>query len=208
MNWLEMLGWTGSAVLVWSLLQTRILRLRGWNLLGSVLLVAYNAAVGVWPMVGLNVVLTVINVAHLGRLLRTRRDTSAYAVVELPVADPFLRHLLTVHGADVARFNPGFRWPYDAADRTAFLVLRADEVVGIVLVRALPDRVAQVELDYVTPRYRDFTPGYFVFRRSGALTDRGFRRVVTPPGMVAPYYAGLGFTRQDGAYALDLPGAG
>ena len=44
--------------------------------------------------------------------------------------------------------------------------------------------MAQVELDYVTPRFRDFTPGEFVFRRSGLFRDRGFRQVLTPPGMV------------------------
>lgn len=206
MGWIEVVGWLGSAVLVWSLLQARLLRLRAWNLVGSVILTGYNTAVGVWPMVGLNVVLAGVNLSHLVRLLRSRRDAGAYAVVELPADDPFARHVAAVHAADIARFNPGFAWPPEPAGRVAFLVLRGDEVVGVVLVRALPDAVAQVELDYVTPRYRDFTPGRFVFRRSGALTARGFRRVVTPPGMVAPYYARLGFTREGGVYVLDLAG--
>ncbi|GGJ86702.1 hypothetical protein GCM10010123_15340 [Pilimelia anulata] len=204
MHWLELLGWTGSAILVWSLLQTRILRLRAWNLLGSLILVGYNTAVGVWPMVGLNVVLTGINLAQLARLWRSRDDSRAYAVVELPVDDPFLRHVLGVHGADIARFNPGFAPPAATGDRFAFVVLRGDEVVGLVLVRSRSGGVAEIELDYVTPRYRDFTPGRFVFRRSSVLADRGFRRVVTPPRMVAPYYGRLGFTRQGGAWALDL----
>jgi hypothetical protein len=64
--------------------------------------------------------------------------------------------------------------------------------------------VAQIELDYVTQRFRDFTPGEFVFRRSRLFTERGFRRVVTPPGMVAPYYARLGFRPQGDSYVLDL----
>ena len=45
-----------------------------------------------------------------------------------------------------------------------------------------------VLLDYVTPRYRDFSPGEFVWRRSGLLRERGIQRVVTPPGMVGAYY--------------------
>ena len=63
---------------------------------------------------------------------------------------------------------------------------------------------AQVELDYVTPRFRDFSPGEFVFRRSGLFRDKGFREVLTPPGMVAPYYDRVGFARVGDHYRLDL----
>ncbi|WP_018220126.1 hypothetical protein [Salinispora pacifica] len=206
MNWLELIGWAGSAVLVWSLLQTAILRLRALNLVGCVVLIGYNAAIPVWPMVGLNVVLAVINVWYLRGMLTTRHDAATYQVVEVGVDDQFLAHTLRVHAADIARFNPGFTW-HRGGERFAFLVVRADEVVGVVLAHAEPGGVAQVDLDYVTQRFRDFTPGEFVYRRSRLFTDKGFRQVVTPPGMVAPYYHRLGFHRQGDAYVLDLPAA-
>ena len=57
----------------------------------------------------------------------------------------------------------------------------------MVLVHDAGNGVAQVELDYVTPRFRDFSPGEFVYRRSGLFRDRGFSKVITPAGMVAPY---------------------
>ncbi len=206
MNWLELIGWAGSAVLVWSLLQTAILRLRALNLVGCVVLIGYNAAIPVWPMVGLNVVLAVINVWYLRGMLTTRHDAATYQVVEVGVDDQFLAHTLRVHAADIAQFNPGFTW-HRGGERFAFLVVRADEVVGVVLAHAEPGGVAQVDLDYVTQRFRDFTPGEFVYRRSRLFTDKGFRQVVTPPGMVAPYYHRLGFHRQGDAYVLDLPAA-
>src|SRR4029450_13223566 len=59
----EVLGWVGSALLVYSVLQTRILRLRLFNGIASALLVIFNAAIAVWPMVALSVTLTVINVS-------------------------------------------------------------------------------------------------------------------------------------------------
>ncbi|WP_422752250.1 hypothetical protein [Micromonospora sp. WMMD708] len=204
MNWLELVGWAGSALLVWSLLQTRILRLRALNLVGCLILIGYNAAVQVWPMVGLNVVLAVINVWYLRKMLATRHDDRAYQVVEVGVGDQFLAHTLRVHAADIARFNPDFRPPAADADRSAFLVVRDDEVVGVVLSHTEADGVAQIDLDYVTRRFRDFTPGEFVYRRSSLFTDRGFRRVVSPPGMVAPYYHRLGFRPEGDAYVLDL----
>lgn len=204
MNWLEVVGWAGSALLVWSLLQTAILRLRALNLVGCFILIGYNGALHVWPMVGLNVMLAVINTVHLYRLLTTRHDEREYEVVRVGVADGFLAHTLRVHAADIARFNPGFRFDPSAPGRVAFLIARGDEVVGVMLIRVTGDGAADVELDYVTRRYRDLTPGEFVYRRSGLWADLGVRRVTTPPGMVAPYYGRLGFVRAGDSYVLDL----
>ncbi|HEX2771446.1 MAG TPA: hypothetical protein VHN18_03325 [Micromonosporaceae bacterium] len=204
MNWLELVGWAGSALLIWSLLQTRVLRLRALNLAGCVVLIGYNSAIRVWPMVGLNIVLVVINLYYLRQLMTSRHDERTYQVVEVRPDDAFLAHTLRVHGADIARFNPGFQPPPAAPGRAAFLVVRRDEVVGVVLAHDAGGGVAQVDLDYVTPRFRDFTPGEFVFRRSRLFLDRGYRRVVTPPGMVAPYYDRLGFRRAGDSYVLDL----
>jgi len=203
MSWLDAIGWAGSALLVWSLLQTRILRLRVLNLLGCLVLIFYNASLSVWPMVGLNVVLAGINIYFIVKMLRTRHDEAIYAVVQVGTDDDYLAHVLAVHAADIARFNPGFR--YDPGPgRSAFLVVRADETVGIVVLRDAGRGVAQIELDYVTPRFRDFTPGEFVYRRSRLFTDRGFHTVITPPGMVAPYYGRLGFRRDGDSYVLSL----
>lgn len=201
MSWLDAIGWAGSALLVWSLLQTRILRLRALNLVGSMILIYYNLARGVWPMVGLNAVLAGINVYFIIKLVRTRHDDATYSVVQVGVDDDYLAHVLAVHADDIARFNPRFRRVLGPG-RSAFLVVRGDEAVGIVLLRDAGAGVAQIELDYVTPRFRDFTPGEFVYRRSRLFTDRGFHTVVTPPGMVAPYYDRLGFRCVDDSYVL------
>ena len=62
---------------------------------------------------------------------------------------------------------------------------------------------AHVVLDYVTARYRDLSPGEFVWRSSGLLAERGIRRVVTRPGMVGAYYDRLGFRREGDTYVLE-----
>jgi hypothetical protein len=202
MTWLDIVGWVGSGLLVWSLLQSRLLRLRALNLVGCLVLIGYNTAVRVWPMVGLNVVLAGINIWYLAQMLATRHDERTYQVVEVGTDDDFLAYVLRTHAADIARFNPGFTFSKEG--RSAYLVLRGDDLVGVVLVRAVDGTTAQVELDYVTQRFRDFTPGEFVYRRSHLFTDRGFRRVLTPPGMVAPYYGRLGFRPSGDSYLLEL----
>jgi len=200
-DWLDLVGWAGSALLVWSLLQTGLLRLRLLNLIGCVVLIVFNAAIEVWPMVGLNIVLAIINVVYLYKMLATRHDDRAYAVVEVSPGDAFLTYLLSLHAEDIARFNPGFK---RSGSELAFLVLREDELAGVVLMHDYGHGTAQIELDYVTQRFRDFTPGEFVYKRSGLFTSRGFRRVVTPPGMVSPYYGRIGFRRVGDVYELEM----
>ena len=201
-HWLNILGWGGSALLVYSLLQASVLRLRVLNAIACMILVVFNWVLAVWPMVGMNLVLVAINAFFIVRLVRDRHDATAFEVLEVSPTDEYLRHTLRVHGADILRFNPTFAHD-PTSDQSAFLVQRGDETVGVVLLDKHGD-TAHVLLDYVTPRYRDFSPGEFVWRRSNLLRDRGIRHVVTPPGMVGAYYERLGFTAAGDSWQLDV----
>ena len=199
-HWVDLLGWCGSTLLVVSLVQTRVLRLRLLNLCASSILIVFNSLVHVWPMVAMNIATATINLFFIRRLL-TQRQT--FHVLEVQPRDAYFQHFLTVHVKDLRRFFPAFAGT--EPDDLAFQVQTGDETVGCVLIRPEGD-VARVVLDYVTPRYRDFSPGAFVWRSNPVLKQRGFTRVVTPPDMVAPYYErlGLGFRREGPSYVLDL----
>lgn len=202
-HWLNLLGWAGSAVLVYSLLQARVLRFRTINTIGCAVLIVFNGLLGVWPMVAMNLVLASINVWFIVRLLADRHDEEAFEVLEVGHDDDYLRHVLRVHGPDILRHQPDFVWDPDPGLDHAFIVIRGDETVGVVVLRRDGD-IARVRLDYVTPRYRDFTPGEFVWRRSGLLQELGFRHVMTPPHMVGAYYDKVGFSSNGREFVLDL----
>ena len=205
MSWLDALGWAGSALLIYSLLQARVLRFRVLNLVASLVLTVFNALLGIWPMVAMNAVLAGINMWFIRKLVHDRHDDSAYEVLEVGADDAYLQHVLRVHGEDIRRFFPAFSGVADdGAPRSAFLVLRDTETVGVLVARRAADGVAQVELDYVTPRFRDFSPGEFVYRSSGLFRGKGIRRIVTPPGMLDPYYARLGFRAEGDHWVADL----
>lgn len=203
----EAIGWFGSAFLVFSIMQTRVMRFRLLNTTACVILIGYNAAVGVWPMVAMNVALAVINLWIVVRLLRQRHDARVYDAVPIGVDEPFLRHLLARHAEDIAAFNPGLSADLPDEAEHAFLVSTGDEVVGVVLSRAGDGPgEQQVLLDYVLPAYRDFTPGEFVFRPDGPFAALGTRRVVASPAMTASerYLGAVGFVRQGGRTVLEL----
>ena len=206
MTALDLLGWAGSALLVYSVLQTRILRLRLFNCVASAVLVIFNAAIAVWPMVGLNVALTAINAYYIVRLWRGRHDLRTYEVAEVQPTEGYLRHLLHSFETDIRRFNPGFTPSEAVGAEFGYVVLTGADTVGVVLARDAGDGSAQVELDYVLPKYRDFCPGEFVYRRSGVFAARGYRRVIAPPRMLSAedYLIKVGFRSKGEGMVLEL----
>ena len=206
MPWWEVVGWAGSVLVVVSLMQARVWRFRVMNLVGAVLATAYNAVFGIWAFAAMNGAIAVIDAYWLWRLRRERSDAAVYAVVEVASDDAYLRHVLAVHADDVARHHTVPVAVVDGAladgpaGELAFLVVRGDETVGVVLVRDDGDGTGTVLLDWVTPRFRDFTPGEFVYRDSDVFARHGLRRLVVPtapPGAVA-YLERVGFRRVDG----------
>jgi len=207
MSGLDVVGWISSILVVLSLMQARVLRFRWMNLIGAAMATVVNALLGIWPFAAMNGVIAVIDVYWIWRLTRERHDEAVYEVVEVGVADAYLRHVLGVHAQDVATTHPRFSLAgisepsagpasEGGAQRSAFLVLRGDETVGMVLVRDAGSGVGEVELDYVTERFRDFTPGEFVYRKSGVFADKGFTTLVADAGPgTSDHYGRVGFQR-------------
>ncbi|MFC3689523.1 hypothetical protein [Aquipuribacter hungaricus] len=211
--WLDALGWVGSAVLVLSLTLSNVLRFRALNLLASLVLTVFNAALGVWPMVAMNAAIVGINGFHLVRLLRTRDDARTYEVVAVDPRSEYLAHLLRVHAADVERHNPGFdlgevlaREEPGGCRVAAFLVLRGDETVGVVVLCDGGDGVARVELDYVTARFRDLSVGTFVYRGDGRLAQLGVHRLLAGRRMAdrEHYFTRVGFRPEGDELVRDV----
>jgi len=201
-HWLDALGWGGSALLVYSLLQQRVLRFRTLNLVAGAVLIAFNAFVGVWPMVALNAVTSAINLWFIAQLRQQRHDAASFEVIEVGMDDQYLRHVLDTHAEDIREHQPTFAGRV-LPGQHAVGIAKGDETVGVVVIERDGD-IAQVRLDYVTPRYRDFTPGEFVWRRSDLLRQRGYKHVMTSPAIVAPYYDRIGFRPNGRGFVLDL----
>jgi hypothetical protein len=175
---LEAIGWTGSLLIVWSLMVARVLRFRWMNLWGAVIATGYNAAIEVWPFAFMNFAIAVIDIYWLRRLYREAHDDAHYRVLPVPEEDPFVRELIRVHHDDIAAHAPDFDpSPVHDGTRHQFLIVRGDEAVGVVAVRDQGSGVGLIELDWVKQRFRDFTPGEFVYRESQALVDAGFQRL-------------------------------
>lgn len=203
---LEIVGWVGSALVIVSLAQARVLRFRVLNLVGAALAVVYNVALAIWPFAAMNLIIAVIDVYWLRRLLVERHDPAAYSVVEVGPGDAYLEHVIDVHLGDIRRFQPTYAAPRGDTPRWAFLVQRDAETVGAVVVRDAGGGEAVVELDYVTERFRDCTPGEFVYGRSGVFAEHGVHRLLAGTELAThtSYLRRVGFRDESGTWVRDV----
>ena len=102
----EIIGWLGTGLVVLSMAQQRITRLRILNLAGAAILTVYNLILGVWPMVALNAALSVIQLYHLNLLFRSRHDAAAYDVVTAAPTDDVVTHVIAQHHEEIRAFHP------------------------------------------------------------------------------------------------------
>jgi hypothetical protein len=188
---LEIIGWLGSALLVFSVLQSKFMRFRITNGIASAVLVAYNAALSVWPMVAVNTVLVIVDLYFIWALSRDKRQAKAFTYAE---ATPSLRQwFLDRFGADLERYHPGFA---AQSDPETAVIFHQDRAVGLVAWRRSPGDAAELLADYVVPAYRDYAPGAYVYSATGPLRAAGLRQLTAeqPLPSVAAYLTALGFT--------------
>ncbi|MGV8976575.1 MAG: hypothetical protein ACOH17_00875 [Cellulomonas sp.] len=215
MNLVDALGWAGSALLVYSVLQSRMLRFRILNFAASLALVAFNAMIAVWPMVAMNAALCVIDAWFAVSLIRQRRRGRAFEWVGAASDDPFVSHFLTHHGEDVAEFFPAARdlpaalRGVSTSDTLCALILHGDVTVGLVVATTDTSTTGatwRLLVDYVIPGYRDYTAGSFIYSPAGPFAARGARGVLAAPELapVHTYLGSAGFEPADEGWELTL----
>lgn len=201
---LQAFGYLASILVAVSLMMRSIVRLRWINLVGAICFTIYGVLISAYPVAALNFAIVLINVFFLWKL---RRTTEAFALMEMAPNSPYLTEFLRFHGSDIRRFQPGFR--FDPGIRQhAVMTLRDLVPAGAVILAPRDEHTADVTLDFVTPAYRDFKVGDYVFnRRRDFFRDLGITRLVTNAGSDshAAYLRRVGFRPTSGTeYELDL----
>jgi len=82
MSPLDIFGWISSGAVVFSLLQSNMLRLRIISLVACTMVVVYSVLIEAWPMVGMNATIALINVYYLIRMRQSFVATSTSTPTE------------------------------------------------------------------------------------------------------------------------------
>lgn len=204
MSWFEVIGYLASALVVGGLVMSSVLRLRLLGLAGAILFCAYAILIDAIPVLVTNGTIVFVHIYHLQRLVRDRAQDVFFEVVPWRITGAYVPRFLRFWGDDIARFQPDFAGLRD--EHQAFVVLRDVVPVGLVLYEDLGGGTARIDVDYVTPAYRDQRAASYVFAPQSPFVQRGIVRVVTT-GVTEPhrrYLERLGFTREGESYTLRL----
>jgi hypothetical protein len=190
----EVVGYLGSALIILSLLQKSILRLRGIGFVASSTFLIYSIAIQAYPIAVVNVVAAGIHLYYLRKLLR--RKNEVFTILRMRPESRYLQYFLNFYADDIAsRYQPDFT--YTPAPNTLAVFLLRDMVpAGLVVAKVHRDSSFEVLLDYVIPQYRDFKLANWLYSaESGIFTEANCRcawtRITNPDQ--EEYFTKVGF---------------
>ncbi len=190
----EILGFLASGLIVISITQKSIFRLRVVGLCGSLTFLTYGLLISAYPIVVVNAAATAIHLWYLKKL--TADSAEVFRALPVRPESNYLRAFLEYHKADIRhRFQPEFDFDLSPNLITAF-VLRDMVPAGLFIGRRTDDGRVEALLDFASPEYRDFRIAEFLFSNKAGLFDERDHEVFTHA--TAPAHIGylrrVGFT--------------
>ena len=194
---LELIGYTGSLLVIVSMLMTSVVKLRIINTIGSVIFCGYAIAIHSYPTAAMQVCLIIINIINLYKLNNTKKE---YSAVEAKADDAFIAHFLSVNSEDIRKFFPDFAAP--AADDKIFLITCEHIPAGIFIAEDNSGTL-KVKLDYTTPAYRDCSAGKFLYSH---LQKIGIKKISAETKIPAheKYLNKMGFSHDGDSFTKNL----
>ncbi|MBN1651087.1 MAG: YgjV family protein [Bacteroidales bacterium] len=156
---IEIIGYLGSFFIAFAMTFSSIIRLRWFSLIGTILFTTYGFAIGAYPVGIVNAFIMITNIVFL-----TKQYTKKELFRTLSVRNDnnYLLDFIQFHKADIAKFFPKFEH-HVSDEKISFLVLRNMQVAGVFIGRMIDKNTLCVELDYVTPEYRDYKLGQYIY---------------------------------------------
>ena len=187
---LEMIGYTGSFLVIVSMLMTSVVKLRVINTIGGVIFCGYALCIHSYPTAAMQVCLIVINLVNLYKLHNTKKE---YNAVSVKAEDGFLAHFLFANANDIKKYFPDFAQP---KDEDKILLITCGEVpAGIFIASAEGNENLNIKLDYPTPAYRDCSAGKFLYNHLKNLGIKQLSAVTKIPSH-EKYLKKMGFVSQ------------
>jgi hypothetical protein len=173
---LEYLGYLASIIVLVSLLMSSVKKLRWINLFGSITFVIYGFFIKAYPIAILNIGTVSINIYYLIKMSNAK---TYFKVLEIDKHSKYLEHFLFLHKNDLTNnFNIN-QVNVDEAD-ISFYILRDITPAGVFVGSRFDQNTLRIDLDYVSPPYRDFLIGKYLYTKQKELfLDKGFNKLIT-----------------------------
>jgi hypothetical protein len=165
--WIEAVGYAGSALVILSLMQKSILRLRTVGLVASATFLVYSLAIEAYPIAVVNVVAAAIHTYFLRKLVR--RKSEVFKLLEVDPDSRYLEYFLDFYARDIETgHNSGFQ--YIPGPKTLPVLLLRDMVpAGVLIANVHGDSSFEILIDYVIPQYRDFKLARWLYSHESGI---------------------------------------
>ena len=197
-TFIQAMGYFSTVLILISFLMTSVVKLRLFNLIGSIIFVIFAFLTKSYPTAIMNIGLCLINIYFLIRLARSRSLT-----LHLPIAldSAYLREFLKLYRDDIRVYFPDFD-PADGKNDTAYFVYYDMNPVGLILGRRTEGGILDVSLDYTIPKYRDASVGRYLYPQ--LLGEDGFTALELRSASEKhqPYLKKMGFQKDGDCYRL------
>jgi hypothetical protein len=192
---IEAIGYIGSALIILSLLQKSILRLRTIGAVASVTFLGYSVLIQAYPIAVVNVVAAGIHLYYLRKLVRFKEEV--FSVLRVRAESNYLAYFLEFYEDEIAdRNQPDFVYE-PGPDTFAVFLLRDMVPAGLFVATRHDDHTLEVELDFVIPQYRDFKLAAWLYSEESGMFSQAecrcaWARVTTE--QQETYFTRMGFT--------------
>ncbi len=203
-NFYELIGYTGSLLVAFSLSMKSLQRLRIVNMVGASFFIVYGILIRALPIVLLNSLTLGVNAYNLWRMWQKR---DYFTLMQVRADSAYLKRFLEFYRREISDFIPTYQFKPDDQQVVVF-ILRNMMPVGLVVVKPEGEE-ARIFLDFVIPGYRDFRAGRFLLEESAEFyRQQGIHRLSTASGSTKheTYLKRMGFyLKTDGRYYYELP---
>jgi hypothetical protein len=190
-------GYLASLFLIIALLVNNDLKFRWFNTMGNIAFITYAIVIGALPVLLTNCILLCINVYYLWKVYTRKED---FDLLQFQGNEKLAEKFVTFYKADIKNYFPHF--DKQSFDGNLNFVVTRDLVIANMF-SAVVDSTgdARVNLNYTTPKYRDYKVGTFIFERErDFLQAHGIKRIVyetLPPKKHREFLQVMGFTKAE-----------
>ncbi len=174
-NIVEWIGYLASAIILVSLLMSSIIKLRIINTVGSVIFAVYGIIIGSIPVAVMNFGIVGINIYYLIKMYSAKDPLN---IVEMAPNSEYMINFLDYYSDEIKKFSD-FRMDSLSDTAISFLITRDMQDAGVFICSEHDEETLNIELDFVTPQYRDFQIGSHIFsKKNDVFLSKGYKRFV------------------------------
>lgn len=178
MNWIEIIGYIASVVIVISMIMSSIRLLRWINFIGATMFSVYGFLIASLPVGFLNGFIAFIDIFFLATMYFKKEY---FKILPIRQDNMYLLEFLKFYKDEIQKFFPGFYYQPEI-NSYSFFILRDLAVAGVILAREYEPEILKISLDFTVPQYRDFKVGKFVYNEyANKFKADGYKILITFP---------------------------